>query len=162
MAQLKLNHEIINRGDMHRIMRELNALDDFFVGAKARTPGTSVQMPKTSKILEQLAAENGIQLFEESHRQALSLELKRIDEQGPGLHMSFATEPSPKTLVPIVDWLRENIHPHVLLSVGYQPKIAAGCVMRTPNRIMDMSIGKHLATQVTVLNHMIEESVNGS
>jgi hypothetical protein len=56
MAQLKLNHEIINRGDMHRIMRELNALDDFFVGAKARTPGTSVQMPKTSKILEQLAS----------------------------------------------------------------------------------------------------------
>jgi len=162
MEPLKLNSAIINRGDLHRILRELNSLDDFLVGAKVRSPGTNVQMPKTSKLLEQLAADNQMQLFDQAQRQSLFNQLKELDLHAPSLHISFAAEPSPKTMQPIVAWLRENIHPQVMLSVGYQPKIAAGCVLRTPNKIIDMSLGAYLQKQTPMLSQLLAGSVNGN
>ena len=162
MEQLKLPKDLIGKGDVHRILREINALNDFFVGAKARQPGSSVQMPKTSRTLETMAAENGLNLFEESVRQQLYKTLDVLSESAPSMHISFASEPSPKALEPILSWLRENIHPQILLSVGYQPSIAAGCVLRSTNKIFDMSMGAHLQRQTPLLMKLLAGSINGS
>jgi hypothetical protein len=49
MEQLKLPVGIVNKGDVMRLQRELNALNDFFVGASARKTGTPMQLPKTTR-----------------------------------------------------------------------------------------------------------------
>ena len=36
-------------------------------------------------------------------------------------------------------WFRAEAHPYVLLKVGLQPNIAAGCVIRTSNKYFDLS-----------------------
>lgn len=162
MAPLKLSGSLINKGDLMRAMRELNSLNDFFVGAKARQAGSAVQMPKSSKVLEELAANNQINLLEETARNQLYAALKELEHSAPSLHMSFASEPSVRTLLPIITWLRENIDPQIFLSVGYQPAIAAGCVLRTPNKIIDMSMGAYLKTQTPVLMRLLSGSVHGS
>ena len=162
MAQLKLNQEIIGQGDILRLMRELNAMDDFFVGAKARSAATPAALPKTSKVLERLAADNQCNLLDEKQREAFAVALKTLSTSAPALHMSFAAEPTPRTLQPLVTWLRDNIHPNVLLSVGYQPHIAAGCVVRTPNKIFDLSMGAYLEKQAPLLTKLLAGSINGS
>lgn len=162
MEQLKLPPNLVNRGDVLKTMRELNALNDFFVGAKVRQPGTGLQMPKTSKSLELLASENGRNLFDEQQRQTLYKDLATLSNGAPHLHISFASEPTPKALEPILVWLRENIHPQVLLSVGFQPAIAAGCVLRSSNKIFDMSMGPHLQKQAPLLMKLLAGSIDGS
>jgi hypothetical protein len=162
MAQLKLNAGIIGRGDLLRLSRELNALNDFFIGARARSPAQAAALPKTSKLLEQLAADNQHNLLDEQQRLNLVAELKQLEDKAPSVHISFAAEPTPKTLQPLVVWLRENIHPDILLSVGYQPRIAAGCIVRTPNKIFDLSMGAYLAKQTPLLTKLIAGSIDGN
>ena len=50
----------------------------------------------------------------------------------------------PAFVAKIVAWLRTEIHPLILLEIGLQPTIAAGCVIRTTNKYFDYSIGRHL------------------
>lgn len=162
MAPLKLPTGVLNKGDVMRLMREINALDDFFITAKARQAGTPIQPPKTSHILEQLAQENGQNLMDTSQRQTLYKNLEALVQKAPSLHISFASEPTPRALEPLLIWLRENVHPQILLQVGYRPAIAAGCVLRTPNKIFDMSLGVHLQKQVPLLMKLISGVADGS
>ena len=161
MEQLKLPVAIVNRGDVMRLQRELNALNDFFVGATARRPGTPMQMPKTTRRLTELAEANNVNLLEQSHRAALYTSMTGILKSAPVMHMSFASEPTPKSVEPILDWLRKQIHPQALLQVGLAPAIAAGCVLRTPNKFFDMSIRAHLEKQAHFLSELIAGVVDG-
>jgi F0F1-type ATP synthase delta subunit len=72
------------------------------------------------------------------------------------LHISFAAEPSTQALEKILVWFRANIHPQALLQVGLQPTIAAGCVLRTPNKVFDMSLRNHLIEQQKYLMQLID------
>ena len=56
------------------------------------------------------------------------------------MHISFAADPSASFTEKIVAWFRENIHPNILVQIGLQPNIAAGCVVRTANKIFDFSL----------------------
>src|SRR4051812_37150452 len=98
MEPLKLPSTVISRVDVARLMRELTGLNDFFVGAGARTAGTSMQLPKLSRLIDQIARENNINLLDASHRKAMMERLKNIYDHAPSFHISFATEPSPKAL----------------------------------------------------------------
>jgi F0F1-type ATP synthase delta subunit len=77
------------------------------------------------------------------------------------LHISFASEPTPKSVEPILEWMRNQIHPQTLLQVGLAPSIAAGCVLRTPNKFFDMSIRNHLQKQAHFLGELIAGVVDG-
>lgn len=138
---------VVSQVDVARVMRELNALMDFFVSIKARPAGSSVQPPRLSRPLDQLAQANRYNLLEEGQRQELYDRLNLILGKAPLIHISFATEASPKALEKILNWLRTNIHPQTLLQVGLQPTIAAGCVVRTPSRVFDLSLRPYLRDQ---------------
>jgi hypothetical protein len=161
MEHLKLPLGIVDQGDAMRLLRELSSLDDFFVGANARKGGTPQQPPKTTILLSQLAELNGVSLLDKTHRATLINALQIIVKGAPMLHMSFASEPPPKSVEPILEWLRQNIHPQVLLQVGLAPSIAAGCVLRTPNKFFDMSIRVHLQKQAHLLNELIAGAIDG-
>ena len=67
------------------------------------------------------------------------------------IHISFAADPSAAFTDKIVAWFRENIHPFVLIQVGLQPTIAAGCVVRTANHSFDFSLRQHFTKQRQLL-----------
>jgi F0F1-type ATP synthase delta subunit len=112
--------------------------------------------------MDRLARENEVNLLEEKHRTKLMEMLKDIHKNAPSLHISFAVEPSPKALEQILVWMRQNIHPQVLLSVGLQPAIAAGCILRTTNKIFDLSLRTYLKQQSQYLTQLIRGAVDGS
>lgn len=159
--ELKLPLNVISQVDVARLLRELGGLNDFFIGAASRKPGTATLPTRSSRGLEQIAADNGFNLFEEKHRSELVSRLNDVLGKAPLMHISFAAEPSPQALERILAWLRQNIHPQALLQVGLQPTIAAGCVLRTGNKVFDMSMRNHLKKQEPYMVQLIQGAASG-
>ncbi len=154
---LKLPLAIVSRVEINQVLRELNTLDDFFIGAEARkSREDSVPPPRITRVLNQLIRDNRINLMDQKDRKALQEELKKVLDEAPNLHISFAADPAPAALEKILMWMRANIHPQVLLQVGLQPSIAAGCILRTPNKLFDMSMRAYLDKQSPYLLKLIE------
>src|SRR5688572_20789527 len=119
--ELKLPLSVISHTDINRVLRELGALDDFFVGAVARRAGTTLAPPRITYQLQQVANDNKFNLLNEPERADLRVKLQQVLKSSPSLHISFAAEPSPRIVDAILGWLRNNIHPQTLLTVGLQP-----------------------------------------
>jgi F0F1-type ATP synthase delta subunit len=158
---LKLPNNLVSQVDVARVIRELNSLNDFFISSEARKSGTPMTPPRLTRQLDQLARDNGINLLESAHRQQLYGWLNESLGNAPLIHISFAAEPSTKALDVIVIWFRSNIHPQALLQVGLQPTIAAGCVVRTANRVFDMSMRSYLKKQEPYLVELIAGAARG-
>lgn len=154
--ELKLPEAVISKIDVARLMRELNSLDDFLVQASIRPPGTSTQPPRLTRSLELVAKDNKYNLLDKDHRRQLQAQLNLIMGQSPQVHISFAAEPSIAALNRIVGWFRSNIHPQTLLQVGLQPTIGAGCLVRTPNLMFDISLRAYLKQEEPYLVKLIQ------
>lgn len=161
MEPLKLPYGLIGLPDVTRLVRELNGLNDFFAGAQNRSAGTAMQLPKISRLLDALAHENAVNLLKEGERASLQKRLNDVYEHAPSMHISFAVEPSAKALEKILVWLRQNVHPQALLQVGLQPAIAAGCMLRTTNKVFDMSLRSNLQKQSGYLTQLVRGAVDG-
>lgn len=153
--ELKLPLTLIGPADVNRLIRELKTLDDFFVGAKARKSGTAIQPPRLTRLLDEVARNNKANLLEGPERTKLKEALQDLLKKAPLLHISFAAEPSPKALERILIWIRDNLDSQALVQVGLQPSIAAGCILRTPNKIFDMSLRASLEKQEPYLARLI-------
>ncbi len=155
---LKLPTLVVGKVDIARLLRELESTDEYLAQAAVRQPGTPMQLPRSSRLLEELARENGLNLLQEADRARLLEFLRDIKENAPVIHMSFASDPSPAFTNKLVIWLRREIHPLILLQVGLQPSIAAGCIVRTPNKYFDLSLRQHLVRSRPLLLEKIREA----
>lgn len=157
VKDFKLPLGIVSQVELVRAARELEALEQYYLS----TPSQSSEPANLSRGLQAIAAENGVDLGDKKQRQELLTLLGKLKTSAPLIHISFATEPSIRALEPIVTWLRQNIHPHVVLQVGLQPTIAAGCVVRTPNRVFDLSLRPYLLRQYPYLMQLIQGATRG-
>lgn len=140
-AGLSLPLSVVTRSDVSRSLRELAALDDYFHQAAIR--GSQAQdMPAISRTLDGLAAANSLNLLHPEARASLKEFLTRLKAQAPVVHISFPSEASDPFLAKILEWFRREVHPHVVLHVGLQPELAAGCLVRTTNKLLDFSFRK--------------------
>ncbi len=136
----KLPDRLVTSVDLMRTIRELKTLDDWLNQAAIRSGGKEVVPPKTSATLEEVSSTNGISLLDAGHRTQLTALLESFASKAPRIHISFAVEPSASFLNRIIIWMRANISPVVLLDIGLQPALAAGCSVRTTNKFFDMSL----------------------
>lgn len=153
--ELKLPLTVVSKVDVAKLMREIIALNDFLVSASNREPGQPMQLPKTSRSLEEVASQNKLNLLDENNRKELYSKLSAIMNKSPQIHMSFAGEPSAKAIQRLLEWLRTNIHASTLLQIGLQPNIAAGAVVRTPNLFFDLSLRHYLKQQEPYLAQLL-------
>ena len=148
---------VVGMIDLGRLIRELERLEAALSGDKIRT-GTDVQLPTLRALMDQLAEMNKLDLRDPRARKSLLEFLKLLRKEAPKIHMSFSADPSPEFLMKLLTWLRSSVHPHVLVAVGLQPGIGAGCVLRTTNRYFDMSLGKSFADKRALLMNRLRES----
>jgi hypothetical protein len=137
--------------ELRRLHRELEALEEFMRGAAVRAPGTQVSLPRLSRLCEALAAENHLNLLQPTDRKLLQAFIVKVEHTAPQVHVSFASDPSSAFTAKVVTWLRGSVHPWSLLQVGLQPTIAAGCVVRTSNRVFDFSLRERFVKSETKL-----------
>ena len=93
----------------------------------------------------------GYSLDTSEERQRLKEYLSSVASQAPEYHVSFASEPPAHKLQQVVQWLREAVHPQLLVHVGLQPSIIAGCVIRTNNSLIDLSLRRSFEAAAPVL-----------
>lgn len=161
MAQKKehiaLPPELVSSVDLARLERELAALDDSIHQTSLRKAGQPTKLARSSITLENLARLNGVSLTDKEHRQQLLTLMKALSEHSPRMHISVANEPSGNFTKNLITWLRKNIHPTVLLEIGLQPALSAGCTIRTPNKFFDMSLRHRFYENRPLLMEKIKE-----
>jgi F0F1-type ATP synthase delta subunit len=146
---------IVEPADVRRMTRELEAVDEFLRQAKIRKPGTPVSVPKTTKNLDTFVEMNALQLLDAVDRAKAAEFLEKVASDAPVVHISFATDPSAVFMTKIITWLRQNIHPLLLVQIGLQPSIAAGCVVRTESKVFDFSLRQYLVARRDMLTQAI-------
>jgi F0F1-type ATP synthase delta subunit len=147
---LKLPAPVVSSVDVARLSRELEAFEAYIEQARARKPEAKQTPPRTSRLLDELVGTNGLNLLQATDRAKLAAFLKAL-ESAPNVHISFASDPSAAFTEKIVSWFRINIHPNMLVHVGLQPNIAAGCIVRTNNKVFDFSLRQNFAEKQQML-----------
>lgn len=161
-SSLALPVSIVSRVDISRVLREVEVLNDFLDQSKIRQPGTQAKMPRTSRLLDEVVQANDTNILKENERRRLYEYLKEVRDRAPALHMSFSSDPSPIFVKRLVTWLRDEIHPMVLVQVGLQPNIGAGCVVRTTNKYFDLSLRNRLSDSRDILLRKLRSVENES
>lgn len=145
--------------DIGRLSRELEQLDNALLQLSLREGGTEVKMPKTSRLMDQMIQDNQLNLLQESDRAKLKTFLDSVRAHSPIIHMSFSADPTPAFTEKLMVWLRREIHPLLLLTIGLQPNIGAGCILRTANKQFDFSLKQDFAGKRDLLLSMLNNPV---
>lgn len=131
---------VVGSIEVVRLLKELETIDNALLSHTLRKQGSGANMLKTSRLMDQVVHINQLNLLQKTDRQRLARFLESIRKQAPVLHISFSADPPPSFMEKLVAWLRREIHPQVLVTVGVQPTIAAGCIVRSTNKYFDFSL----------------------
>jgi hypothetical protein len=135
-----LPDSVISPIELNQVVRELEAADQDLLQAGLRKGGEETKVPRLSRLLNEVATANKLNLLHSEDREKLTKELQALKDSAPTLHISFNADPSPVFMQKLVTWVREEIHPHALIRIGLLPTIGAGCVLRTSSKVFDFSL----------------------
>lgn len=133
---------VVSPTDIARMLKELESLDEFFRQSAIRAGGQPQTAPRYSRLLDEVVVANKLNLLQPDNRESLKESFQSLSDHAPILHISFSVDPPGPYVQKIVDWLRTNIEGTILVRVGLQPNIGAGCVVRTTNKSFDFSLRK--------------------
>lgn len=135
--------------DIGRMLRELETVDSLLL--QQSLGGKVAAAPKLSSLLEKTVAANKLDITDANNRKRLQAFLALVRKSAPVLHMSFSADPTVPFMEQLLAYLRREIHPLILVSVGLQPNLGAGCVVRSTNKYFDMSLRKNFENSKTIL-----------
>jgi hypothetical protein len=159
---IPLPDNLITPTDLAKVIKEIDSIDSFMVEAKDRAPGKPVTLPKTSKPLEDVAKLNNISLLDKEDRRKLKQELTGLLDNPLKVRISFASNPSGTFKHQVVSWLRREVHPAVFVEVGLQPSMIAGCVLKTKNKVFDMSLRGRLNLNTSSLSETLNNQAENA
>ncbi len=160
-TQFGLPATLVGRTDISRVLREIEKVDNELETQSIRNPEKPLAIPSMSKILVDTTVLNNVDVASINERKRLLTSLREAKEKAPVVHITFASDPEPATLMQLVVWIRENLHPRALIGVGLQPRIVGGCIIRTPDHIYDFSMRKRFQEQRPVLEAALHEVIAG-
>lgn len=156
---LHLPLSVVSPADVIRLRRNLEQFNDQHQQATLRAKsGNSAEAVSAGQVLREFATMNKCDLEKTAERQALLGDLEALLKHAPTVTMSFASEPSAAFMTKIVNWFRTSIHPALLISVGLQPTIAAGCILRAGGKVYDLSLRHKFTEQRTLLIDSIRKA----
>ena len=156
--------------DIGRLICQLETIEEHVLQSRLRaatptqpsTPTTIAVPTLTSRLLEEAARLNNLDLLQLTHRAALRQFLMSVKAHSPVLHVSFSADPDPAFLKKLMAWLRQEIHPDVLITIGLQPTIGAGCLLRTTNQYFDFSLRQRFADKREMLRTALQPAVTAA
>lgn len=126
--------------DVGRLIREVEALDNILIAYDVKGTVDEAKMPKTTLLLDAIIDANKMNLLDADQRAKLLQFLQTARAHAPVIHVSFGSDPAPAFIEKLMTWLRREIHPQLLITVGLQPNVGAGCLVRTTNHYFDFSL----------------------
>lgn len=154
---------LIGRADLSRLLREIEALDNDLESQKARSHGKidGYHMPNMSRALSDFLEANTIDISNDQTRMNIRTQLHKLKDHAPVIHMTFATESDPESMQQIVEWIRKELHPQALISIGLQPSLIGGAYVRTPNHVYDFSLRAHMHDSRDVIVKALDTLTKG-
>lgn len=143
--------QVVGPVDVGRLLRELEVIDNAALQMNIRDGSDETKLPKVSQMMEKTVELNKLNLANAGNRKQLADLLTTVKEQAPVLHISFSSDPAPPFVEKLMAWLRREIHPVVLLTIGLQPSIGAGCIVRSTNHYFDFSLRQDLLKKQDML-----------
>lgn len=133
---------LVTKVDVSRLVHEIEWVDNEMTGAVVRekTGAPAQSAPVTSGPLQDFLNQNELSLDNSVERTEIIKQMRILKDKVPTVHMTFAVTADRESLEQLAAWLRESIHPQAIISVGLQPALVAGVYLRTPNRVMDLSV----------------------
>lgn len=161
--QYVLPAAVVRKADLARLLREIETLDSELEAQKVRSKGEKVsyRLPNISQGLGDFLDQNKLDITDDQGRMELVEHLRKLKDQAPIVHMTFATEADPESLEKLVAYMRQELHPQTLLSVGLQPSLVAGAYVRTPNHVHDFSVRAMLKEKRGVIAQDLEKALHG-
>jgi F0F1-type ATP synthase delta subunit len=147
---------VVSPVDLGRLLREIEMIDNALLQQELQKH--EPKLPKTSKMMDATISLNRLNLLEKAQRDRLRDFLAAVKERAPLLHMSFSADPSEAFIEKLMDWLRKNVHPLVLLTIGLQPNIGAGAIVRTTNKYFDFSLAANFSKNRELLMSKLQET----
>lgn len=157
---LILPNAVISPTDMARLVREIQNLDEFFRQSAIRAGGQPQSAPRYSRLLDDVVLANKMNLLQQSDRELLIAKMNELSATAPVMHISFSADPPGPYIQKIVNWIRLNISGDVLVTVGLQPNIGAGCVVRTTNKSFDFSLRRFFESKHDFFTKKLHEIVS--
>ena len=148
---LRLPTGVVSTGDARRLRRDLAALEDTLQAMRLRTNAPVAKLPRLDRALEEFASTNRLNFLLPDDRHHAEVFMDYVLKDAPVMKISFASEATRKFTTEIVLWLRANFDSEMLVEIGLEPAIAAGCIVRTSNKVFDFSLVKHLQDQRPLL-----------
>lgn len=156
--ELKLPPALIGRAHLSQLVRELENVENDFERQKAHGKTKSeLKMPTMSRALTDCVELNAIDMSSGQARAQFKASLGGMKEKAPTMHFTFATEPDGESLQRLTDWIRQEIHPQALVSVGLQPALVGGAYLRTPNHVHDFSLRRMLHDKRGLITEAMEQ-----
>lgn len=152
---LHLPTGIVTAGDARKLYREIMKLQDTIQTLRLRSNQPLAKLPRFGRMLEEFAAINRLNFLLPQDRDDAQAFITDVIRQAPVLRISFATETSRRFTTELIVWLRSNYDRRLLLDIGLEPTIAAGCIVRTKNKMFDFSLINHLKSQRSFLTERL-------
>ncbi|MGB4761887.1 MAG: hypothetical protein WBP12_00855 [Candidatus Saccharimonas sp.] len=129
---------VATKVDVSRMVSDLERVDAELTTAEIR--GGDHTTPAMSEQLHEFLSQNNISLDNSQYRTDLLKEARKLKDNVPIIHMTFAVAADPESLQQLVAWTRQSVHPQAVIEVGLQPALIAGVHVRTTNHIKDLSM----------------------
>lgn len=142
--ELVLPVSVSGRVQLARLAREVEALENDFESQKARNTSPVPKIPVMSQPLVDCIELNKVDISNGQARMRLKKALINAKDKAPIMHFTFATEADPRSIRQLVTYVRKEIHPQALISIGLQPALVGGAYLRTPNQVHDFSLKARL------------------
>ncbi len=141
--------------DVARLLQEVQGVNEALLQLQLRKTGGQLALPKISSPLDQIVQLNKLNMLQEADRKQLEKSLKTLKDTAPIVHVSFSADPSVSFMEKVIAWLRREIHPLIIVTVGLQPAIGAGCVIRTTNRQFNFSLRENFKSKRDLLRDQL-------
>ena len=145
--EFRLPPTMIGKAHLAQLIRELEGVENDLESQKANNLAkddagktADLRVPTMSKALAECIELNQADIIDSQQRMKFKKMLGSIKNKAPVMHFTFASDPDGESLQKLVDWVRKEIHPRALISVGVQPALVGGVYLRTPNHVHDFTL----------------------
>lgn len=152
LPQFVLPPSLVSKVDLAHVIREVELIDASLEAQKVRGyTKEQYRLPAISRSLNDFLQLNKVDMLDDHHRMAFKDQLRILKDKAPVMHMTFAASVDPQSLEYLTQWVRKELHPSALISVGLQPSLIGGVYLRTPNHVHDFSMRALFKGKTSVL-----------
>ena len=154
----KLPASVISRVDVSRLVREFEALDNALTSKAVREKANAseLEMPAQTPQLTAFLDANPVVLENAKDREDYIKQLRLLKKNVHVMNMTFAVVADAESLQQLSAWIRDAIHPQIVLEAHLQPALVAGAYIRSQNHVFDFSVRNALKAKRGELKKELE------